>query len=388
MFSPQRRQILGAKGRLSPKKPGLGTEEAANIGPKQLFNDLKQTSSKKASTSSSVFGGTNKARAFGEKINRSPQRSIEAIDRGSVPVKPRNTHSPTKGNLKSTSKRPEFVTPSANTGHAGALRLQMGELLDAKLENEVQSTTKGDSSVIVDGRVVSEEELYPETEYMPPSVEVPYDFPSELDGLPRGSEMGDMLKSIVAEGFYKPQRRESIELQRREDLENVPDPSIDDFAERRWPEMEKRGSKPLETSKKAVPSSYGKGQAPSINPNTQAIPKPFTSSKVYKPHQQSSGKGIPTVVEKKIVSVQKKPLNIHTIKSTQKINLAPKNAGTSVISTKPKALSLKDNNTQIRRTNGTTKSKLEDFENDQLGKSIQAKIRRAEQEKGFEGFQL
>ena len=154
-----------------------------------------------------------------------------------------------------------------------------------------------------------------------------------------------------------------------------------------WPEVEQRGSKPLETSKKAVSSSFGKGKASSVNPNTQANHKPFTSSREYKPNQQITGKRIPTVLEKKNISVQKKPLNT-TIKSTQRTTLAPKSAGTNLNSTKPKALSLKDNNTQISRTNGAKKSKLEDFENDQLGKSIQAKIRRAEQGNGFEGFEL
>lgn len=388
MFSPQRRQILGAKGRLSPKKPGLGTEEAINVGPKQLFNDLKQTSSKKASTSSSVFGGTNKSRAFGEKTNRSPQKADEENDAGSVPVKPRTTHSPTKGKLKSSSiQQPGFVTPSANIGHAGALRMQMGELLDAKVGNEIQSTVKSDSSVTVDGRIMTEEELYPEIEYMPPPVEVPYDFPSELDGLPRGAEMGDMLQSIVAEGFYKPQRPESIELQRREDLANVPDPSIDDFVEKTWPQAEQSGLKPLETSKRPTASSYGTGKAPVVKPNTQTIRKPFTtSSKEIKAMPQTIGKRLPTAPEKKAVSVQKKPFS--TTNGTHRTTLTSKSTVTNAVPSKAKALSLKDNNTQIRRATGTTKSKFDDFENDKLGKSIQAKMQSAEQKNGFEGFEL
>ncbi|PWN34452.1 uncharacterized protein FA14DRAFT_174116 [Meira miltonrushii] len=386
MFSPQRRQILGAKGRLSPKKPGLGTEEAANVGPKQLFNDLKQTSSKKASTSASIFGGTNKSRAFGEKTNRSPQRSNEEHDAGSVPVKPRTTHSPTKGKLKSSIQRSGFVTPSANIGHAGALRMQMGEFLDARAGNGIQSVEKSDSSVTVDGRVMTEEELYPEIEYMPPPVEVPYDFPAELDGLPRGAEMGDMLQSIVAEGFYKPQRPESIEMQRREDLENVPDPSIDDFVEKTWPQVEQRGVKPLETSKRTASSSHGTGKAPSVRPITQAIRKPFTSSRETKSNTQTTGRRAPVVTEKKAVSVQKKPFS--TASTTPRTNLASKSTGSSAVPSKVKALSLKDNNTQVRRGNGPTKSKLDDFENDKLAKSIQAKFLRAEQENGFEGFEL
>lgn len=386
MFSPQRRQILGAKGRLSPKKPGLGTEEAANIGPKQLFNDLKQTSSKKASTSSSVFGGTSKSRAFGEKTNRSPQRSNEENDAGSVPVKPRTTQSPTKGKLKASTQRPGFVTPSANVGHAGALRMQMGELLDAKMENEIQPTAKGDNSVTVDGRILTEEELYPEIEYMPPSIEVPYEFPSELDGLPRGAEMGDMLQSIVAEGFYKPQRPESIELQRQEDLANVPDPSTNQFVEKMWPIEEQREAKPLESSRRAPLSYQAKGNASSVKPSTHAIRKPSASSKEVKTNLQITGKRIPTVTERKSVPVQRKPIS--TVNSAQRTNLAPKSNTTNIASSKSKALSIKDNNSQVRRAAGTTKSKSEDFENDQLGKSIQAKFRRAERENGFEGFQL
>lgn len=389
MFSPQRRKILGAKGRLSPKKTALGTEEAVNVGPKQLFNDLKQTSSKKpsASTSTSLFGGggTSKSRAFGEKTNKSPQRSKANNDGESVPVKPKNTQSPVKGKLKAGNSRPDFVTPTASVGHAGVLKMQMGQTHDAKAGGDLQLSAKGDSSVNVNGKTVSEEDLYPEIEYMPPANEVAYDFPTELDGLPRGAEMGDMLQTIVAEGFYKPQRPESIESQRREDLANIPDSSTTEFVNQIWPDVEQKKTNIIGTTNKIAPSSYEKGKLQSIKPSAQAIRKPSGSAKEME-SLHSSVKKSTSATDRGVESIKK--TSNRTINAIQNRKLTTKAAGTNGVTIKPKALSVKDNNAQLRRTTGISKSKLEDFETDRLSKSIQVKARQCDRVSEFEGFEL
>lgn len=68
---------------------------------------------------------------------------------------------------------PQVFTPASNIGHAGAIRLRMGEMMDAL--NEQQEPVALDGEAILLGAEkdlahVTEEEAYPEIEYMPPRI--------------------------------------------------------------------------------------------------------------------------------------------------------------------------------------------------------------------------
>lgn len=373
-FSPQRRQVLGATGRLSPKKATLGTglntnaKESNSVGPRKLFGDLKQQSSTKNVASSSKSG---KSRAFGEKTNQSPSRP--------------NNSSPSK---KSNSKQIQqnVFTPPTNVGQAGAMRWRMGEMMDAmKDEAGDASVVPGDNVMTSEGQIMTEEELYPEIEYMPPTAQMVYDFPPELDGLPRGAEMGDLLNSIRPEGFYKPKRPESIELQRQQDLEDVPDPDTEEFIAKMWPKEEPR-TFPSVVSKagsKVIPSKTSVIGKPSASGFPRTVPSQAIS-------QRSGQRTVPVKSVRAPVS-SNRALSSSTIAKTKQ---EKENEAKQVFSRK-KVLTVKDTNTQRNpppSKKGKSNAELLDFDNDAMGKQVKRRLRQLEEAErasnGFEGFVL
>lgn len=109
------------------------------------------------------------------------------------------------GKTRSMSRQNSFVTPAANTGRAGQIKARMGEIMDAELGLSLQ---KGDNATeqLAEPRAVqmTDEELYPEIEYMPPSLHAKhpvFEFPDELDDLPRAKDLGDQLSSFSTIGF-------------------------------------------------------------------------------------------------------------------------------------------------------------------------------------------
>jgi hypothetical protein len=191
--------------------------------------------------------------------------------------------------------------------------------------------------------------------------EVPYDFPLELDGLPRAKELGDSMSKLSLAGFYKSssdERKQDMLAEvfrfrpgRTEPLD-LPRVALQDNNEA-WPNVEtalpmksKTISKPIALSqKKATDASVLKKrtagqQTNSIRPNGNS-----TSL-----HNRSSG---------------------------------PLKNSKSAPATKPKALGERDANAV--NTRKVLNPALRDFENDQMGKIIKAKLKASEGEE-FQGF--
>ncbi|WFD24538.1 hypothetical protein MEQU1_003240 [Malassezia equina] len=124
--------------------------------------------------------------ALGDKTNQSP-----------------NSRSPAKKGAwnASPSKTPwqappmNFVTPAENVGRAGQKKALLGDTLETPMPKEAEAP--------IPAPMLSEEELYPPVEGMPASMQardMPYDFPSALDGLPRASQAAAMLTSTPLVG--------------------------------------------------------------------------------------------------------------------------------------------------------------------------------------------
>lgn len=76
---------------------------------------------------------------------------------------------PEPRSVPSKIQQPAFMTPAANIGQAGAARQRMGEMMDAMVDGHA-SVAHGDASMMQSSEGLTEEELYPEIEYMPPRV--------------------------------------------------------------------------------------------------------------------------------------------------------------------------------------------------------------------------
>ncbi|SPO37801.1 uncharacterized protein PSFLO_03277 [Pseudozyma flocculosa] len=104
------------------------------------------------------------------------------------------------------SRQTSFVTPAANIGKAGQIKARMGEMLDAELGLNLDDLEAPQLETHQSQRELTEEELYPEIEYMPPSTwatNPPYEYPSELDGVPSAKELAQQLATFRPAGFLK-----------------------------------------------------------------------------------------------------------------------------------------------------------------------------------------
>lgn len=222
-------------------------QEMGSAGPKQLFQDLMSSKSpvkalgnrnaaKTPGPSRSAPGKQDASLRKGKGADNSPTkkgsselsprkastsnalRSINGKQRQNVDLpftKPgqgstndaggnmiMKTPAPTQLNTKARtmSRQSSFVTPAANIGRAGQIKARMGEILDAEMGLSLQKADNATEQVTEEPVVqMTEEEMYPEIEYMPPSAKHPvFEFPDELDDLPRAKEIGAQLSKFSA----------------------------------------------------------------------------------------------------------------------------------------------------------------------------------------------
>ncbi|WFD20862.1 hypothetical protein MCAP1_003116 [Malassezia caprae] len=181
--TPSARQVQG----LSPSKTAISSRAAS---------PFKRTDRGGKSMIGSSYTGRS---AFGDKTNQSPSaRSPGKRGGGDGPW----GASPAKTPWQALPV--QFVTPAENIGRAGQIKARLGETLEeptpASVDNEGPAPA------------LSEEELYPPVDAMPASVhargtcplltsDLPYDFSSALDGLPRASQAAAMLTAAPLEGY-------------------------------------------------------------------------------------------------------------------------------------------------------------------------------------------
>ncbi|PWY99905.1 hypothetical protein BCV70DRAFT_200818 [Testicularia cyperi] len=251
-LSPNRRGLTSGKRGLSHKGNLLG-QEPGSVGPKQLFNELmsgqtpaKPLGDRNASktpgpsclpgkgpkdASPSKHGAVSPTKALGENGKNSGKssevsprkagtsnalRSLNGKQRqqsdlpfvkpggsSTAEMPPAMTPAPAQlgQRLKTMSRQNSFVTPAANVGRAGQIKARMGEMMDAELGfSQSRVEPAPEQEVAQQIAELTEDELYPEIEYMPPShyAKHPvFEFPDELDGLPRAKQIGEELR-----GFY------------------------------------------------------------------------------------------------------------------------------------------------------------------------------------------
>lgn len=253
--SPTRKNLTTGKRALSQSSKLLG-QEMASVGPKQLFQDLMSSKSPVK-----ALGDRNAARTPGpsrpahakqdaslrkgkgaprnnaelspaktEATAPSPRkhstanalRPINGKQRLNTevpftkpgqssshkgPVEEMKTPAPTQltSKARTMSRQNSFVTPAANVGRAGQIKARMGEILDAEMGLSLQKADNATEQSTEQPSVqLTEEELYPEIEYMPPSMHAKhpvFEFPDELEDLPRAKQLGAQLSTFSAIGF-------------------------------------------------------------------------------------------------------------------------------------------------------------------------------------------
>lgn len=142
---------------------------------------------------------TPRRNVLGEKTNKSPEKHHDDLPDGTSPQK--GAGSPSKGTssmrknkssaptpfsgnqsyrtetdmgsvtpapLRMLSRQSSFVTPAANIGRAGAIKARMGEMKDFEM-GIGSGDPIGNVEAEQQGPQLTEEEMYPEIEYMPPS---------------------------------------------------------------------------------------------------------------------------------------------------------------------------------------------------------------------------
>lgn len=232
--SPTRKNMTTGKRALGQSSKLFGQEGAANA--KQLFQDSKSPvkalgdrNALKTPGASRLAGGKPDASIRKDKnAFASKQDSTSPTKKGGSELSPRKattsnalrslngkqrqlvdpkTPAPTQlnGKARAVSRQNSFITPAANVGRAGQIKARMGEMLDAEMGLSL-SRADGAVAPVAEPPAVqmSEEEMYPEIEYMPPSVYAKhpvFEFPDELDDLPRAKQLGAQLSSFTAMAF-------------------------------------------------------------------------------------------------------------------------------------------------------------------------------------------
>ncbi|CAO1621125.1 unnamed protein product [Parajaminaea phylloscopi] len=110
------------------------------------------------------------------------------------------------GAFRSLQRVQSFETPAANIGRKGMMKQRLGELMDAERmmasgsgaspTEDGPSLEQGQAQTLqADG--LTEEDLYPEIEYMPPSIttagEPAWEPPAQLEELPRATQLAEAL---------------------------------------------------------------------------------------------------------------------------------------------------------------------------------------------------
>lgn len=180
-------------------RKGKGSSTDASPGKK----GSTELSPRKASTSNALRSINGKQRQTTDLPFTKPGQS--STDNATVNLMKTPAPSQLGSKPRGMSRQNSFVTPAANTGRAGQIKARMGEILDAEMSLSLQ---KGDNAIeqITEqpAAQMTEDEMYPEIEYMPPSFHAKhpvFEFPDELDNLPRGKELGAQLSVFSAIGI-------------------------------------------------------------------------------------------------------------------------------------------------------------------------------------------
>lgn len=199
--------------------------------------------------------------------------------------------------------------------------------------------------------------------------EAPYDFPTQLDGLPRAKELGQSMAKLSLAGSYRP----TDEEKKREILAEVfrfqpgrpmqpnlvPPPSRDERDEQ-WPDVEvvlPALTRPA-ASKTAVRNGKSVGSKPVRN---------ASQTKALDPAQKKVAHGSEAAAR------------------SARLHAPPSPKKSSAPARKPKALGERDANTTVKKR--VMNPALRDFENDPMGKIISAKLQASEDQEP-QGFVL
>lgn len=163
-----------------------------------------ELSPRKASTSNALRSLNGKQRQTTDLPFTKPNQSSSSGQDASAAMM--KTPAPSQlSKARTMSRQNSFVTPAANTGRAGQIKARMGEIMDAEMGLSLQKGDNATEQVTEPPAVqLTEEEMYPEIEYMPPSLHAKhpvFEFPDELDDLPRAKEIGTQLSKFTAAGF-------------------------------------------------------------------------------------------------------------------------------------------------------------------------------------------
>lgn len=208
-----------------------------------------------------------------------------------------------------------------------------------------------------------------------------------------------MLHDLPLMGFYKATRPASIEVQRQEALADIPDriaveslddvrelPAGDDLDQNLWPDVEVEEPAPRRTLVKHIagsttgqPQSTASRKATPVTQHRSAAPSALRTDNTIKRTQQRSTANVAQHATRSTV-----PQRLaHSSKPSSKPVGKP---AQTTLSNKPRPLADKNTNAPIRRK--VLNPALVDFENDKMGKVVQAKLQACEDERGFEGFAL
>ena len=229
--------------RLAPGKPDASPQKGkgTSMDSSPTKKGSSEPSPRKASTSNALRSLNGTQRQTTELPFTKPTQNDASAGAFKTPA------STQLGKARSMSRANSFVTPAANVGRAGQIKARMGEIMDAEMGLSLQ---KGDTATeqVAEEPVVqlTEEEMYPEIEYMPPSTHAKhpvFEFPDELDDLPRAKEVGAQLSRFSTLG---------IQVAGADDLSDVevsamessadndlapPTPALDSDDDDPWPDV-------------------------------------------------------------------------------------------------------------------------------------------------------
>uniref|UniRef100_V5E9Q1 Uncharacterized protein n=1 Tax=Kalmanozyma brasiliensis (strain GHG001) TaxID=1365824 RepID=V5E9Q1_KALBG len=206
-----------------------------------------ELSPRKASTSNALRSLNGKQRQTTDlPFSKPGQNSSSGNDASSTMLM--KTPAPSQlGKARAMSRQNSFVTPAANVGRAGAIKARMGEMMDAEMGLSLQKGDNATEQVTQQPAVqMTEEEMYPEIEYMPPSHHAKhpvFEFPDELDDLPRAKELGAQLSRFSAIGLRAagPDDLSDVEVTPMEELMDndlvPPTPTTDSDDDDPWPDV-------------------------------------------------------------------------------------------------------------------------------------------------------
>ncbi|PWN90679.1 hypothetical protein FA10DRAFT_267127 [Acaromyces ingoldii] len=290
-------------------------------------------------------------------------------------------------------KASSFITPASNVGEAGARRMRYGEMMDALAGNNLEDGS-ADPDLDSDSRTrpMTEEELYPEIEYMAPShcaKDPPYDFDPRLDGLPRGKQLGEALSKCSAIGFHRPTPSEE-DLLRREGLKEADLPALEglsirddednDVGQEAWPDVvikaKQEGLGSQAPVKKPVSPIHRRPAPPSMNAPIAKLAAGKTLAAKSRPSVASSNRA----PVKPVATARARP-TLGTAPPKTAGSTAVKGNGATAAAAPRLALKPKNGNQQLQMH-----PLLRNVQDDDLGKQIDARLKQSMQSR--EGFAI